>query len=433
MPAWSVVFLALFVTIAIGVPIPMAIGLATLGGLMAIDIAAVSLAQSAFNALNNVPIMAVALFVFAGALMERGGLADRLVRFAQALVGGFAGSLGIVAVLACMFFAAISGSGPATAAAVGAVTLPAMARERYPAAFGGAIIASGGALGSLIPPSNLMVFYGIVASVSIPKLFLAGVVPGVLAGALMMLAVYLLARRRGYGASVVAAGDQARRVSAAAIARAAWDAKWALAAPLVILGGIYGGAFTPTEAASVAVFYAFFVGAAIYRELDWPRFVESLRVTSLICGGIVIMLGPAIAFGQLAALMQIPEEIGKLMGPVANDPIAILAIVVLVFVVTGTFMESIAQIILFTPLFLPLASGAGIDPITLGVIIVLTCEIGFLTPPVGANLFVAMRIAGVSLAAVSRSIVPFLLVYLLIVVLVAWLPGLALWLPGFMH
>lgn len=428
MPAWSIVFLALFVLIALGVPIPMAIGLATLGGLMAIEIPAVSLAQSAFNALNNVPIMAVALFVFAGALMERGGLADRLVRFAQALVGGFAGSLGIVAVLACMFFAAISGSGPATAAAVGAVTLPAMARERYPAAFGGAIIASGGALGSLIPPSNLMVFYGIVASVSIPKLFLAGVVPGLLAGAMMMLAVYLISRRRGYGIARLQP-----RASPLTIARAAWDAKWALAAPVVILGGIYGGAFTPTEAAAVAVFYAFFVGVAIYRELDWSRFVASLRVTSLICGGIVIMLGPAIAFGQLAALMQIPEEIGKLMGPFANDPVAIIAIVVFVFVVTGTFMESIAQIILFTPLFLPLATGAGIDPITLGVIIVLTCEIGFLTPPVGANLFVAMRLAVVSLAAVSRAIVPFLLVYLVVVALVAWLPGLALWLPGFMR
>jgi len=199
MPQWVLVFVALFAGIAIGVPIPMAIGLATMLGLVLVDIPIISLAQSSYVALNNVPIMAVPLFVFAGALMERGGLADRLVRFAQSLVGNYPGALGIVAVLACMFFAAISGSGPATAAAVGAVTLPAMAAQHYPPAFGGAVIASGGALGSLIPPSNLMVFYGIVASASIPQLFLAGVVPGVLAGVLLMLTVWLIARRRGYG------------------------------------------------------------------------------------------------------------------------------------------------------------------------------------------------------------------------------------------
>ena len=424
MPQWVWVFVALFAGIAVGVPIPMAIGLATLLGFAFVDIPIISLAQSSYAALNNVPIMAVPLFVFAGALMERGGLADRLVRFAQSLVGNYAGALGVVAVVACMFFAAISGSGPATAAAVGAVTLPAMAKQRYPAAFGGAVIASGGALGSLIPPSNLMVFYGIVASTSIPKLFLAGIVPGVLAGVVLMLTVWLIARRRGYGSS-----DAAEPVRMGRVLHAAWDGKWALLAPVVILGGIYGGAFTPSEAAAVAVFYALVTGIFVYRELSWPRFVESLRVTTLISGAIVIMLGPAIAFGQLAALLAIPEQIGSLLGGLADKPVAVLLVVALVLIVTGTFMESIAQIILFTPLFLPLAVKAGIDPITLGVVIVLTCEIGFLTPPVGANLFVAMRLAKVGLGPVSIAVLPFLGAYLTVVALVAWLPQLALWLP----
>ncbi len=426
MPQWVLVFVALFAGIAIGVPIPMAIGLATMLGLVLVDIPIISLAQSSYVALNNVPIMAVPLFVFAGALMERGGLADRLVRFAQSLVGNYPGALGIVAVLACMFFAAISGSGPATAAAVGAVTLPAMAAQRYPPAFGGAVIASGGALGSLIPPSNLMVFYGIVASASIPQLFLAGVVPGLLAGVLLMLTVWLIARRRGYGGT-------SETVSLARVRATAWEGKWALLAPVVILGGIYAGAFTPTEAASVAVFYALGTGAFIYRELTWKRFAEALRVTVLITGGIVIMLGPAIAFGQLAALMQIPEQIGALLGGLAENPLALLLIVTVVFVITGTFMESIAQIILFTPLFLPLAIKAGIDPITLGVVIVLTCEIGFLTPPVGANLFVAMRLARVGLGPVSIAVLPFLAAYLAIVALVALVPQVALWLPQLMQ
>lgn len=422
MPDWVTVFVALFATIAIGVPIPMAIGASALLGFWLIDIPVITLAQSAYASLNNVPIMAVPLFLLAGVLMERGGLADRLVRFSQSLVGDYRGALGIVAVLACMLFAAISGSGPATAAAVGAVTLPAMARERYPAPLGGAIIASGGALGSLIPPSNLMVFYGIVASVSIPKLFLAGVVPGVLAGMLLMVTVWLIAGRLGFKGS-------GGHVSPARVRAAAWEGKWALLSPVVILGGIYAGAFTPTEAAAVAVFYALFVGAFIHRELKVDGIVESLRQTSLLCGAILIMLGPAIAFGQLAALMQIPEQIGALLGGLADRPLAVLLVVTVVMVITGTFMESIAQIILFTPLFLPLATHAGIDPITLGVIIVLTCEIGFLTPPVGANLFVAMRLARVSLGAVSIAVLPFLAAYFVVVAAVSFIPELALWLP----
>ena len=425
MPDWLLVFIALFAFIAIGVPIPMSIGVSALVGFWLVDIPVITLAQSAYMALNNVPIMAVPLFVLAGALMERGGLADRLVRFAQSLVGNYDGALGIVAVLACMFFAAISGSGPATAAAVGTVTLPAMARERYPAALGGAIIASGGALGSLIPPSNLMVIYGIVASVSIPKLFLAGVIPGVIAGLLLMVVVWVIARRKRFRGS-------GQRISAARVRATAWEGKWALLAPVVILGGIYGGAFTPTEAAAVAVFYALLTGLVIYRELTWQGIVESLRLTTLICGAIVIMLGPAIAFGQLGALMQIPEQIGALMGGLADQPLTVLLVVTVVFVITGTFMDSIAQIILFTPLFLPLATQAGVDPITLGIIIVLTCEIGFLTPPVGANLFVAMRLARVPLGAVSVAVLPFLLAYFAVVALVSFVPRVALLLPELM-
>ena len=425
MPDWLLVFIALFAFIAVGVPIPMSIGVSALVGFWLVDIPVITLAQSAYMALNNVPIMAVPLFVLAGALMERGGLADRLVRFAQSLVGNYDGALGIVAVLACMFFAAISGSGPATAAAVGTVTLPAMARERYPAALGGAIIASGGALGSLIPPSNLMVIYGIVASVSIPKLFLAGVIPGVIAGLLLMVVVWVIARRKRFRGS-------GQRISAARVRATAWEGKWALLAPVVILGGIYGGAFTPTEAAAVAVFYALLTGLVIYRELTWQGIVESLRLTTLICGAIVIMLGPAIAFGQLGALMQIPEQIGALMGGLADQPLTVLLVVTVVFVITGTFMDSIAQIILFTPLFLPLATQAGVDPITLGIIIVLTCEIGFLTPPVGANLFVAMRLARVPLGAVSVAVLPFLLAYFAVVALVSFVPRVALLLPELM-
>lgn len=417
-----IVFVILFAAIAIGVPIPFAIGVSALAGFLFVDVPVISLAQSAYNAVSSVPLMAVPMFVLAGALMERGGIAERLVDVARSLVGNYSGALGIVAILGCMFFAAISGSGPATAAAIGAVTLPAMARDRYPAAFGGAIVASGGALGSLIPPSNLMVFYGIVAGVSIPRLFLAGVLPGIVAGLLLMFTAWMLARRRGYRATGEA-------FSFAQFATSVARGKMALAAPVIILGGIYAGAFTPTESAAVAVFYALGVGRFVYRRLDVAGIVASVRATSLICGAIVVMLGPAIAFGQVAALMQIPEDIGRLAGPWATSPFAVILLVTVIFVITGTFMESIAQIILFTPLVLPLAINAGIDPVLLGVLIVLTCEIGFLTPPVGANLFVAMRLTGVSLAAVSKEVLPFLLAYFAVIALIAVWPELSLTLP----
>ena len=260
---------------------------------------------------------------------------------------------------------------------------------------------------------------------SIPKLFLAGVIPGIIAGLLLMVVVWVIARRKRFRGS-------GQRISAARVRATAWEGKWALLAPVVILGGIYGGAFTPTEAAAVAVFYALLTGLVIYRELTWQGIVESLRLTTLICGAIVIMLGPAIAFGQLGALMQIPEQIGALMGGLADQPLTVLLVVTVVFVITGTFMDSIAQIILFTPLFLPLATQAGVDPITLGIIIVLTCEIGFLTPPVGANLFVAMRLARVPLGAVSVAVLPFLLAYFAVVALVSFVPRVALLLPELM-
>ncbi|MGR8934947.1 MAG: TRAP transporter large permease, partial [Gammaproteobacteria bacterium] len=372
----------------------------------------IALAQAMYTGIEPIPLMTIPLFVFAGALMERGGLAKRIVAVAQSLVGSYSGSLGMVAVLGCTFFAALSGSGPATTAAIGAVMVPAMLRERYDAAFSGAVAAAGGALGSLIPPSNLMIIYGIVSDNSIPKLFLAGILPGILASVLLMACTGLIAKRNGYG-------TETHAFAWSRLGHALWDGKWALGAPVVILGGIYAGVFTPTEAASVGVFYAAMIGALIHRELDWAKIVECMKVTAMISGTVVIILGPAKAFGELMSLMEVPESIGAFLKDTTSNRFLLLMIIVGILIVTGMFLESIAQIILLTPLMLPIASSVGVDPIVFGILMVIACEIGFLTPPVGANLFVAARLTHLGIDKISIAVLPFLLTYLLVIVLIA--------------
>jgi len=353
--------------------------------------------------------------------MEVGGMATRMIAIATNLVGAYRGSMGLVTVFACMLFAALSGSGPATTAAIGSVTVPAMRREGYDVPFAAAITASGGALGSLIPPSNLLIIYGLVSETSIPRLFLAGIVPGVLVTLLLMFAAYIVARRRGYGGTGPA-------FSWRPFLCAAWDGKWSIGAPILILGGIYGGVFTPTEAASVAVFYALFVGLFIYRELTVKKIIEALRFTALLTG-ILILLTPTLAFGQLTAFYDVPAAVQEGISSITENPILVLLLIGVFYIFIGTFMESLAQIILFTSVFLPLVSSLGVDPVLFGIFTVMTCEIGFLTPPLGANLTVASRISGVSIERISVAVLPFIAAYIVGMVIIILVPELTLFVP----
>ena len=418
-----IMFAALVAAIAFGVPIPIAVAIATVVGYFLIDVPFVAIAQAMYTGVEPFPLLTVPLFVFAGSLMERGGLATRIVAIAQSLIGNYTGSLGLVAVLGCTFFAALSGSGPATTAAIGAVMIPAMIRERYNPAFGGAIAASGGALGSLIPPSNLMIIFGIVSDNSIPRLFLAGVIPGILASALLLLCTWLIARHRGYG------GDSGHEFSLKNVREAVWDGKWAVGAPFVILGGIYSGIFTPTEAASVAVVYAFIVGKFIYRELTIEEIQSCLKTTAMISGAVLIIVGPAKAFGELMSLMDVPVLVGEFLIGFTDNRFILLMVISVILIITGMFLESIAQIILLTPLMLPIAVSVGIDPIVFGILMVIACEIGFLTPPVGANLFVAARLTNLGIDRISVAVIPFLLTYVIVIVLISLFPGLVTYLP----
>ncbi|MCB2055777.1 MAG: TRAP transporter large permease [Geminicoccaceae bacterium] len=423
----ELVVLAIVFTVltVIGTPLFAAVGLTTFLALFLIDIPYTLMAQTGYTSLTPFPLITIPLFVLAGRLMEVGGMGKRLIDIATSLVGAYRGSLGLVTVFACMLFAALSGSGPATTAAIGSITIPAMEKEGYKTPFAAAIAAAAGALGSLIPPSNLMIIYGLVSETSIPRLFLAGFVPGFIVTALLMATVYIIARRRGYGGSGEA-------FSWAPARRAAWDGKWAIGAPVLILGGIYSGAFTPTEAASVAVFYALFIGLAVHRELTWRKVYESLRFTALMTG-LLILLTPTLAFGQLSAFYDVPAAVETLITGITTNVFVVMILIGIFYIIIGTFMESLAQIILFTSVFLPLVTSLGVDPVAFGVFTVITCEIGFLTPPLGGNLNVAARISNITIEQVSVAVLPFITAYCIGLLLLIFFPQLSLWLPDFFY
>lgn len=421
----AILAIAFVILTIMGVPLFVAVGITTAIAIYIIDIPYTLLAQTGYGSLTPFPLLTIPLFVLAGRLMEVGGMASRMIGIATTLVGAYRGSMGLVSVFACMLFAALSGSGPATTAAIGSVTVPAMKREGYDVPFAASIVASAGALGSLIPPSNLLIIYGLVSETSIPRLFLAGLVPGLIVTLLLMVTTYIIARRRGYGGG----GDP---FTWGPFLRAAWDGKWSIGAPVLILGGIYGGAFTPTEAAGVAVFYSLFVGLFIYRELTMKKVIDALRFTALLTG-ILILLTPTLAFGQLTAFFDVPAAVQEGITALTTNKILVLLLIGVFYIFIGTFMESLAQIVLFTAVFLPLATSLGVDPVMFGIFTVITCEIGFLTPPLGANLTVAARISGVSIEKVSVAVLPFILAYIVGLLILIAFPQIAVFLPNWLY
>ena len=418
----AIVFVVLTI---MGVPLFVAVGVTTAVAIYMIDIPYTLIAQTGYGSLTPFPLLTIPLFVLAGRLMEVGGMATRMIGIATTLVGAYRGSMGLVTVFACMLFAALSGSGPATTAAIGSVTVPAMKREGYDVPFAAGITAAGGALGSLIPPSNLLIIYGLVSDTSIPRLFLAGVLPGIVITGLLMITTYIIARRRGYG-------GQGEKFSWGPFLKAAWDGKWSIGAPVLILGGIYGGAFTPSEAAGVAVFYSLVVGLFVYRELTLKKIIEALRFTALLTG-ILVIIAPTLAFGQLTAFYDVPSAVQEGITSITDNKFLILIMVGIFYIFIGTFMESLAQIVLFTAVFLPLMLSLGVDPVMFGIFTVITCEIGFLTPPLGGNLSVAARISGISIERISVAVIPFIFAYIIGLLILIFFPEISLFLPDWLY
>lgn len=410
----------------IGMPIAISIGIGIMAALLRDGVPLEFIAQMCFSGLDNYTYLAIPMFILTGYLMETGGLSKRLVNFASSIVGNMAGGLGIVTVVACMFFAAISGSSPATVAAIGSMMVPSMVRRGYSPEFSGALSAASGSLGILIPPSIPMIIYAVTAEVSIGEMFTAGFVPGALVGLGLMLTVYIISKKRGYRGE-----DEPFAMSR--VLSSLKEAVWALLTPVIILGGIYSGMFTPTEAAVVAVVYALLVGLLVHRELklsDLPGIFINATVTT---GSVIIILGFATAFARYITIQQVPQLIGKAILAYTSDPTLILCIFVLLILFTGMFIETAAQILIYTPLFLPILVQLGVSPIHFGIILVIGTELGLITPPVGVNLFVAQGITGSSIGQLTRNILPFLFSMLLCQILLVFIPKLVTFIPDLVY
>ncbi|MCB2052686.1 MAG: TRAP transporter large permease [Geminicoccaceae bacterium] len=435
----EVLFGAFLLLLAIGAPITVALGVSGLAAFMFLGDNPIKIVQIAFRSVGNFPLMALPAFILAGALMEAAGISRRLVTLAESLAGPFTGGLGVATVFACLFFGAISGSGPATTAAVGMLMIPAMTARGYDKGYAGSLTASSGSLGIIIPPSIPMVIFGIAglgmqpppaaiekfgtfASLSISKLFIAGFVPGMLISGALLIMNYYLSKKRGYTGS-----DESW--SFRGVLCALYKGFWSVLAPLVILGGIYTGFFTPTEAAIVAIFYTLFVGFAIHRELSFSDIGRSLETTTWITGRVLLILFTATVFGRLLVENRIPAIIAEGLLSLTDSLYLIWALIIFFLLFVGMFMETLATILILTPVLLPVAYNLGIDPTHFGVVMVCCLAIGFQTPPLGENLFIASGISGSSIEELSLKALPFAAINIIAVFLIAYVPVLSLWLP----
>ncbi|HQA55000.1 MAG TPA: TRAP transporter large permease [Synergistaceae bacterium] len=395
-----ILFSILIVTIALSIPIGITLGLSTcIAMLITSDIPMIMLAQKSVTGLDSFPLLAIPFFILAGALMCNGGISRRLVALAESLVGYIVGGLAMVTVLACMFFAAISGSGPATVSAIGSFMIPSMKERKYDAGFAAAITAAAGTIGVIIPPSIPFVIYCVVAQCSIGDMFIAGIIPGIIIGIALMLVCYITARKRNYK-------TMTDRPRFSEVSKAFKDSFWALLVPIIILGGIYGGIFTPTEAAVVAVVYSVIIGKFVYRELDMKSLYDCLKSTGLINGATSFLIGLSMAFASYLAMAQIPAKMAAWLTAFVDSPFLLLMIINVFLLIIGCFVDNIAAVIILTPILLPVVKMIGIDPIHFGLIITVNLACGFISPPYGINLFVASAISGESIESISREIIP---------------------------
>jgi C4-dicarboxylate transporter DctM subunit len=420
----------LVVLLALGLPIYVCLGMVVVVFLGIEGIPVQFLVRGFYAGIDQYPLIAVTGFILVGYLFESAGITDGLISLVKRLMQSFKAGLAVITIVACAVFAAVTGSGPATVATIGGVMIPAMIAIGYDRKFAGAVSVSGGALGILIPPSNPFLMYGIIASQSIGALFLAGVVPGILMTVALSFTAWLILRMKSKKEDYQTEEVEKVQLKPRDVFLAFWDAKWSLIAIVLLLGGIYAGFFTPIEAAEVTVFYTLIVGLFITKRLNAKNIYSALQRTVRLSGTLIILVGAGVAFSKLLTIMHIPQELGNSLGGLSFGKNVILLLIMGVMIFVGTWCETFSQIIILTPIFLPVVMRLGVDPIHFGVLFVVTAEIGFLTPPVGANLFVGMKIAKVSLEEISKSTLPFILTYIIVLLLLVFIPQISLFLPN---
>lgn len=419
-----VLFGTMFLLMMIGSPIAVALGVATMVTMTATtNISLTTMSTACLSGMDSFPLMAIPFFMLAGNLMKSGGISRRILDFADAVVGWVTGSVGMVTVVASMFFAALSGSSPATVTAIGGITIPEMKEEGYDPAYATAITAAAGTIGVIIPPSIPFVIYGVAAQCSISDLFLAGIIPGILIGVVLMIVNYVTAKKCGFG--------HTKKFHAGHLLRTLGDSIWALLVPVIILGGIYGGIFTPTESAVAAIIYSIFVGVFIYHELDLKSILEAFKETALINGQTTFLVGISMAFARFLTMSQVPGTLAKGILGISN-PIAILLVINLFLLVVGCFIDNISSTVILTPILLPIVAGIGMSPIQFGIVMTVNLAIGFITPPYGCNLFFASAISNVSVVDIAKKILPMIGVMLIVLMALTFIPALSIGILDFL-
>lgn len=404
------------VFLAIGVPVGISLGMGMVAVALGFGTTNLGfLAQSMYSGFESLPLTAIPCFMLAGAVMETGGLSKRLVNVADKMFGNTTGGLGTVTVVACLFFGAISGSGPATVAAIGGIMIPYMVKANYDRTYATGLSAVAGGLGVIMPPSIPLVVYGVATNTSIGDLFLAGIGPAVVVALFLIGMNVFKATKLGYHGN-------GEKFSVKELFKATWDAKWALFMPVMILGGIYGGIFTPTEAAVAATFYGIVIGLFVYKELSWKACWKMLVDNTSFVGGIMLTFAPAAAMGAVLSLLQIPQGITEFLFGISQNKIVVLLIVNVFLLFVGMVMDTTSANIIFSPILLAALRPYGIDPVHFGIIMTINLAIGFVTPPVAANLFVAAGMTGIPLDKIVKKAWPFIIAMFVALMIVVYFP-----------
>ncbi|MFN2267939.1 MAG: TRAP transporter large permease [Desulfonatronovibrio sp.] len=415
------IFVSLFVFLALSLPIGVAIGLSVLVGMWAGNMPSAFLIQKLVTSLDAFPLMAVPFFIMAGEIMQKGTMAQRLLDVSRCLVGHITGGMAHISVLTSMFFGALSGSAPATVAAVGGIMIPSMKKEGYDLPFATAVNTSAGCLGVMIPPSVPLIIYGTTAGVSVGDLFIAGIIPGIFVGVFLMITSYFIARKKGYS-------GMGTRSSMKEFLVALKRSIHALLVPFIVLGGIYGGIFTPTEAGVIAVVYSFLMEGIVMRSLTRKNLWEILRNTSLTTASIFLVVATATALGQILMFYNVPDMMVDLLVGISENKYILLFIIIIFLLIMGTFMDALANILILTPLLLPVIKHLGMDPVHFGIVMIVNVSMGFLTPPVGVNLFVGCGISKISIEKLSWAVLPFLGAMIVALLFLMFIPQISLFL-----